>query len=52
VITPVGAVRGAQSEWIVGNGEPGPVTARLRADLVGIQSGTAPDRYGWMHTLG
>jgi branched-chain amino acid aminotransferase len=52
VITPVGAVRGPRSEWIVGNGEAGPVTTRLRTELVGIQNGTAPDRYGWMHPLG
>jgi branched-chain amino acid aminotransferase len=52
VITPIGAVRGAQAEWTVGDGTAGPVTTRLREELVGIQNGTRPDRYGWMHSLG
>jgi branched-chain amino acid aminotransferase len=51
VITPVGGVRGAGAEWTVGDGSSGPVTARLRDELVGIQNGSRPDRYGWMHPL-
>ncbi len=51
VITPVGGVRGARAEWTIGDGSAGPVTARLREELVGIQNGTRPDRYGWMHSL-
>jgi branched-chain amino acid aminotransferase len=51
VITPVGGVRGAGAEWTVGDGSAGPVTARLRDELVGIQNGSRPDRYGWMHPL-
>jgi len=31
----------------VGNGAVGPVTQRLRAALVAIQNGEAPDRFGW-----
>jgi branched-chain amino acid aminotransferase len=52
VITPVGAVRGAGGGWQVGDGTAGPVTARLREELVGIQYGTRPDPYGWMHQVG
>ena len=51
VITPVGAVRGAQAGWTIGDGGTGPVTTRLREELVGIQNGSLPDRYGWMHPL-
>jgi branched-chain amino acid aminotransferase len=51
VITPVGAVRGPRAEWTIGDGSAGPVTTRLREELVGIQNGTRPDRYGWMHRL-
>jgi branched-chain amino acid aminotransferase len=51
VITPVGAVRGPHAEWTIGDGGTGPVTARLRAELVGIQDGSLPDRYGWMHRI-
>jgi branched-chain amino acid aminotransferase len=51
VITPVGAVRAAGGGWTIGDGGAGPVTTRLRDELVGIQHGTRPDRYGWMHRL-
>jgi branched-chain amino acid aminotransferase len=51
VITPVGAVRGADCDWVIGNGAAGPVTSRLREELMGIQYGRKPDRYGWMHSL-
>jgi branched-chain amino acid aminotransferase len=51
VITPVGEVRGASSAWTVGDGTPGPVTERLREQLVGIQFGHQPDPYGWIHKI-
>jgi branched-chain amino acid aminotransferase len=51
VITPVGAVRSASGDWLVGDGTAGPVTTRLRQELVGIQTGTRPDPYGWIHPL-
>jgi branched-chain amino acid aminotransferase len=52
VITPVGRVKGTGGEWLVGSGEPGPVTMRLREELVGIQYGERPDPYGWIHKTG
>ncbi|HSZ47718.1 MAG TPA: branched-chain amino acid aminotransferase [Streptosporangiaceae bacterium] len=52
VITPVGFVRSVGGGWTIGDGQPGPVTTRLREELVGIQYGSRPDRYGWMHRLG
>jgi branched-chain amino acid aminotransferase len=51
VITPVGSVRSADHSWVVGDGEPGPVTMRLRRALLEIQTGTGEDAHGWMHTL-
>jgi len=51
VITPIGAARSAGSDWAVADGAAGPVTAMLRDELVGIQYGRRPDRYGWMHPL-
>jgi branched-chain amino acid aminotransferase len=51
VITPVGRVKGPAREWAVGSGEPGPVTLRLREALVGIQYGSRPDPYGWIHKI-
>jgi branched-chain amino acid aminotransferase len=51
VITPVGRVKGTDGEWLVGSGSPGPVTMRLREELVGIQYGDRPDPYGWIHKI-
>jgi branched-chain amino acid aminotransferase len=51
VITPVGRVRSASAEWVIGSGEPGPVTLRLREELVGIHYGQRPDPYGWIHKI-
>ena len=51
VITPVGKVKGAGGEWVIGDGTPGPVTLRLREELVGIQYGHRPDPHGWVHKI-
>jgi len=47
----VGAVRGPAGEWAIGDGTPGPVTRRLREELLGIQYGHRPDPYGWVHKI-
>ncbi|MEV0783147.1 branched-chain amino acid aminotransferase [Streptomyces sp. NPDC050423] len=52
VITPVGSVKSAGGEWTQGDGNPGPVTLKLRERLLDIQRGTAEDTRGWMHPLG
>jgi branched-chain amino acid aminotransferase len=51
VITPVGTVKSAAGEFRIGDGEPGPVTLRLREQLLGIQTGALADDHGWMTTL-
>jgi branched-chain amino acid aminotransferase len=51
VIAPVGTVRGATGEWRIGDGAPGPITLRLREELLGIQHGLRPDPFGWVHKV-
>jgi branched-chain amino acid aminotransferase len=51
VITPVGRVKGESAEWLVADGEPGPVTMRLREELIGIQYGRHPDPFNWIHKV-
>jgi branched-chain amino acid aminotransferase len=51
VLTPIGQVRGTSGGWTIGDGEPGPVTLRLREQLVGIQFGQLPDPHGWVHKI-
>jgi branched-chain amino acid aminotransferase len=51
VLTPVGAVRHSGGEFVHGDGGPGEVTMSLRADLVDIQRGRAPDPFGWVQRV-
>ena len=47
VLAGIGTLVHRNGEHKVGNGDVGPVTQKLRAALVAIQTGSAPDRYGW-----
>jgi branched-chain amino acid aminotransferase len=51
-ITPIGSVKSDRGSWTVGNGDPGPVTMRLRDALLAIQRGVAVDTHDWMHEIG
>lgn len=47
VLAGVGTLIRRGQDHVVGNGEVGPETRRLRAQLVAIQQGEAPERHGW-----
>jgi branched-chain amino acid aminotransferase len=47
VLAGVGTLVHGEREHRVGTGDVGPVTQRLRAALVAIQNGEAPDTHGW-----
>ena len=51
VVTPIGEVRDKNGGWTIGDGKPGPVTMRLRDELLGMQFGRLPDPYGWIHKI-
>ncbi|MFC0527562.1 branched-chain amino acid aminotransferase [Phytohabitans kaempferiae] len=51
VMASIGTVRGVDGQWRIGAGLPGPVTGRLRDELLGIQYGTRPDPFGWVHKV-
>ncbi len=51
VVTPVGKVAGRDGEFTIGSGGPGQITQKLRARLVAIQRGEAPDSHGWVLKL-
>ncbi|GAA1082668.1 branched-chain amino acid aminotransferase [Nocardiopsis composta] len=51
VITPVGHVKSAQGAFDIGDGTPGPVTMRLREELVALQYGKRSDGHGWVRAL-
>ncbi|PWV52898.1 branched-chain amino acid aminotransferase [Nocardiopsis sp. L17-MgMaSL7] len=48
VVTPVGHVKSDDGEFTIGDGQPGPITMRLREELVGLQTGLREDRHGWI----
>jgi branched-chain amino acid aminotransferase len=51
VITPIGTVRSASTEFTIGDGNSGVVTEKLRSQLVDIQRGRTEDRHGWVHRV-
>ena len=51
VVTPIGAVRGTKVDFTIGNGGPGVLTGKLKADLTAIQRGEQPDPHGWVTRL-
>ena len=51
VITPIGQVKSAAGSWQIADGQPGPVTKKLREHLLKLQHGEIDDRHGWMHQL-
>ena len=51
VVTPVGKVASHDGEFAIGSGGPGQLTQRLKARLVDIQRGAAPDTHGWIVKL-
>ncbi len=51
VLTPIGRVRGADGEFVIGDGGTGSVTGALRQSLVDIQYGRTPDAHGWTSVI-
>jgi branched-chain amino acid aminotransferase len=51
VLAGVGTLIHNGTEYKVGSGDVGPLTRALRAQLVAIQQGEAPDRHGWLEKI-
>ena len=51
VVTPIGRVAGPDYQFQIGNGDTGPITARLLARLTSLQRGESADPHGWRHPL-
>ncbi len=51
VVAAIGAVRYTGGEFKIAGGVTGPVTEKLRAQLVGIQRGEQADSHGWVHEI-
>lgn len=51
VVTPVGQVCDEGDDFVIGTGELGPVTRRLRAALLDVQHGRTLDPDHWLHRV-
>ena len=51
VLAGVGTLIHRGEEYRVGGGDVGPLTRALRAQLVAVQQGEAPDRHGWLEKI-
>jgi branched-chain amino acid aminotransferase len=51
VVTPIGHVKSRHYGFTIGDGQPGPITQKLKAALTDIQFGRAPDPHGWTTRL-
>jgi branched-chain amino acid aminotransferase len=51
VVTSIGMVQDEGQSFTIGSGGPGQLTERLRARLVDIQRGLAPDPHNWVERL-
>jgi branched-chain amino acid aminotransferase len=52
VVTPIGKVSGSDFSFTIGTGGPGQLTQKLKARLMDIQRGIAPDHHGWVQPIG
>jgi branched-chain amino acid aminotransferase len=51
VVSAIGRIRSANGDILIGDGDGGPITAALKAKLVGIQRGDVADALGWVHKI-
>ncbi|MGO4439678.1 branched-chain amino acid aminotransferase [Rhizobium sp. RAF56] len=51
VVAGIGAVKFTGGEFRIGGGETGPVTNKLREDLVSVQRGRSNDPHGWVKAI-
>ena len=47
VVSPIGAAKSKWGTWVTGDGNPGPITMKIRETLLAIQHGQIEDKYGW-----
>lgn len=52
VISPIGSLSYRGKDYAMGDGEVGPISARLFDELDGIQTGRLPDPFGWTEEIG
>src|SRR5215208_526459 len=52
VVSAIGKIKSTDGDIVIGDGNGGPITAALKAKLVGIQRGDIADGEGWVRKIG
>jgi len=51
VVASIGKIKSSAGDIVIADGSTGPVTAAIKAKLVGIQRGDIADEFGWMRRI-
>jgi branched-chain amino acid aminotransferase len=51
VVASIGKIKSSAGDMVIAGGSTGPVTAAIKAKLVGIQRGDIADEFGWLHRI-
>ena len=51
VVSPIGAAKSKWGTWVTGDGNPGPITMKIREALLNIQHGVIADNHGWVKVV-
>ena len=51
VVSPIGAAKSKWGTWVTGDGNPGPITMKIRETLLGIQHGQIVDKNSWVKVV-
>jgi branched-chain amino acid aminotransferase len=51
VVSPIGAAKSKWGTWVTGDGNPGPITMKIRETLLAIQHGQIADQHGWVKVV-
>jgi branched-chain amino acid aminotransferase len=52
VVASIGKIKSAAGDILIADGSTGPITAAIKAKLVGIQRGEIADEFGWVRRIG
>jgi branched-chain amino acid aminotransferase len=51
VVASIGKIKSSAGDIVIADGSTGPVTAAIKAKLVGIQRGDIADEFGWVRRI-
>jgi branched-chain amino acid aminotransferase len=52
VVASIGKIKSTAGDILIADGSTGPITAAIKAKLVGIQRGEIADEFGWVRRIG